>query len=195
MSMNPRTARARQAISLATLKLVAETPVADITLTQIAETAGVSRPTVYNQFSDTASLVAEVTMSSLDDVLEKIDDELETSNDKEYLRDLMAKFVDAVYQSRDFYRNAVYGPSAARIIIGVSQMLDARMSTHLMEKRLMAAGDAGVNDRRAAISAGVVWLLVRWLDSDFQGENAPDRIAERIADVMYSLSGSGDGRP
>lgn len=190
MSMNPRTLRARRAISEATRKLVAEKPVENITLTQIAEAAGVSRPTVYNQFNDTATLVAEVTMASLDEVLEVIDHKPKAANDKEYLQSLMADFVSAVYQSRDFYRNAVYGPSAASIIIGVSEMLDARMSTHLMEKRLLVSGDIGVNDRRAAISAGIVWLLVRWLDSDFQGENTPEGIASRIAEVMYSLSGA-----
>lgn len=188
--MNPRTERARKAIVEAAFELASACPVDQITLTDIAKEAGVSRPTVYKQFSDTANLIAFVTESSLDDALSLIDREIDDSDAQTYFRDLMRRFVAAVYERKDFYRHAIYGPSAAQIMIGVAQMLDSRMSTRLVGKRLSDAGD-DADDCRAAISAGVVWLLVRWLGSDFQGENAPERIAERIADVMFVLSGAG----
>lgn len=187
--MNPRTERARKAIVEAAFELASARPVDQITLTDIAKAAEVSRPTVYKQFADTANLIAFVTESSLDEALALIDSEIDASDARIYFRDLMRRFVAAVYERRDFYRHAIYGPSAAQIMTGVAQMLDSRMSTRLVGKRLSQAG-ADADDCRAAISAGVVWLLVRWLDSDFQGDDAPEKIADRIADVMFALSGA-----
>lgn len=186
-AMNPRTKRAREALIRAAFELVAKSPVTDISLTEIAKAAGVSRPTVYKQFNDTASLVAVATIDSLDAILADIDEELSFEDGEEYLHTLMRKFVDAVYANHNFYRHAIYGPSAAQIMTGVSRMLDERMRTRLIGQRLNSSG-TGADDCRAAISAGVVWILVRWLSSDFKGENTPHSIADRIADTMLTLS-------
>lgn len=187
--INPRTERARSALMQAAFDLVSQQSVSQISLTEIAEVAGVSRPTVYKQFSDTPTLVAYVTEQSLNDILEEIDSSITVEDSQAYFRQLMNRFVSAVYANKEFYRNAIYGPSAAQIMIGVAKMLDARMETHQIGRRLSATGD-GADDLRAAISAGVVWLLVRWLDSDFRDDNSAERIAERIADTMFTLSGT-----
>lgn len=186
-SLNPRTERARNAIVNATFDLVSERAVSQISLTEIAEAAGVSRPTVYKLFSDTPTLVAVITEESLDQALTRIDENLDEADERVYFRRLMDQFVDAVYAHKEFYRNAIYGPSAARIMTDVSRMLDERMRTRRVGKRL-AAADTHADDCRAAISAGVVWLLVRWLSSDFVGDDAPESIARRIADTMFTLS-------
>lgn len=186
-SVNPRTARAREALAAAAFELVSQKPVSQISLTEIAEKAGVSRPTVYKLFSDTPTLVAQVTCSSLDQILSKIDENLKAEDDKAYFRSLMYSFVAEVYKHRDFYRNAIYGPSAAQIMISVTKMLDVRMKEHRIGKRLAAYEDDG-DDIRGIISAGVVCLLIRWLGSEFKGKNSPTSIAERIADSMYQIS-------
>lgn len=185
--MNPRTKRVRESLIQAAFDLASKAPVAEISLTEIAQAAGVSRPTVYKQFNDTASLVAEATIESLDVVLASIDAELSFEDGDEYLRALMRRFVDAVCEHRDFYRHAIYGPSAAQIMTGVARMLDERMRTRLIGHRL-ASSETGADDCRAAISAGVVWLLVRWLGSGPEEAGSPDDIADRIASTMLSLS-------
>lgn len=188
-NMNPRTKRARDRLINAAFDLVPTRPVNDISLTEIAQTAKVSRPTVYKLFNDTASLVAVATIESLDEVLASIDSEMNFQDGSDYLHGLMRKFVHAVYEHKDYYRHAIYGPSAAQIMTGVSKMLDNRMRTRLIGDRLAPSG-LEADDCRATISAGVVWLLIRWLDSDFKGENAPDGIADRIANTMLRLSSS-----
>lgn len=185
--MNPRTRRVREALIQAAFDLVSKAPVADISLTEIAQAAAVSRPTVYKQFNDTASLVAVATIESLDSILASIDAELSFEDGDEYLRALMRRFVNAVCEHRDFYRHAIYGPSAAQIMTGVARMLDERMRTRLIGHRL-ASSETSADDCRAAISAGIVWLLVRWLGGDPEDTDGPDAIADRIADAMLSLS-------
>lgn len=185
--MNPRTKRVRESLIQAAFELVSKSPVTDISLTEIAQAAGVSRPTVYKQFNDTASLVAEATIESLDSILADIDAELSFEDGDKCLHALMRRFVSAVCEHRDFYRHAIYGPSAAQIMTGVARMLDERMRTRFIGYRL-SSSEVGADDCRAAISAGVVWLLIRWLGSDPEEAGSPDDIADRIASAMLSLS-------
>lgn len=192
--VNPRTQRARDALMKATRKLVAERPVADISLTEIAEAAGVSRPTVYNQFNDTPTLVAATAEQQMRAIFEEIAEKIPSEGDSEsevdgkrYLLELMEYFVDRVYSERSFSRNAMFGPSSSEITGAVVRLLSEQMSEGVIGQRLRAGG-SDVDDRLTTISAGVIWLLTQWLDSDFKGRNAPKAMAKRFADTIWDLS-------
>ena len=185
--LNPRTQRARDALLAATRKLVGEHPVSEISLTQIAEEAGVSRPTVYNQFSDTPTLVAETAAQFMHSIFAGIDERLPAGHDEAYLAELMRQFVSEVYKERTFSRNAMLGPSSAEITASVVELLSAKMGAGFVGDRLRAGG-ADIADRLDAISAGVIWMLTRWLTSDFKGQNSPRSMADRFTGTILSLS-------
>lgn len=189
-SSNPRTQRVRRALLDVTFKLVGERPVNELTLSEIAQTAGVSRPTVYKQFTDVPTLTAAAAVRFMRQIFAHIDENIEVGDDRAYLVELMHMFIDEVYRERTFCRNAMYGPSAATIAAEVADMISERMSSRLVGRRLSAHGTLAAEDEMAALSAGVIWLLTRWLGSDFTGDNAPDRIAQRIADTLFQLSGA-----
>lgn len=200
--INPRTQRAQDALKAAVFKLVSKRPVADISLTEIAEEAGVSRPTVYKLFDDVPTLVAQTSMDYLSEILVRIDDKLaaysfdpssplDEARESEYFEKLMEGFISAVYADKEFYYNAVYGPSMSQIMVGFTQILDERMRTHHIGKRFQQNHPDDIetaNDYRAALSAGVVWLVVRWLKSDFTGSNSPACVSHRIAQTLLDLS-------
>lgn len=71
----------------------------------------------------------------------------------------------------------------------VTNLLSDRMRAGLVGRRLSETDDSGVEDCRLVISGGAIWLLARWLESDFKSENAPERIARRMANSMLLLSG------
>ncbi|MEI3376878.1 MAG: TetR/AcrR family transcriptional regulator [Coriobacteriales bacterium] len=185
--LNPRTQRARDALLAATRKLVGERPASEISLTEIAEEAGVSRPTVYNQFSDTPTLVAATAEQLMRSIFNAIDAELPVEDNEEYLARLMEMFVNAVYEERAFSRNAMYGPSSTAITASVVELLSNRMGEGFVGNRLRASGE-DIDDRLDAISGGVIWMLTRWLDSDFKDENAPAKMARRFSDTILELS-------
>lgn len=192
-TVNPRTKRVREALIAATMSIVAERDVNDISLTEIAEAAQVSRPTVYKQFKDTYSLVAETTIQLMEEIFSRIDEELAIADHDSigYLEKLIDLFVGLVYENRTFCRNAMHGPSAAAVNVYVVNMLDERMAHGLVGKRLASVGDLAPDFRRA-LSAGVVWLLEEWLESDFEGENEPTVFARRLTSVLvgFSIAGS-----
>lgn len=186
-AVNPRTRRVRDALMEAAIELVSERPVSELSLTEIAERAGVSRPTVYKQFNDTPSLVAAAAESLMEAVFSDIDARVAHLQGDPFLRELMRLFIARVYDNRTFAKHAMYGPSSSEITFYVSELLDARMRNGYIGERLSSSPRA--DDCRAAISAGVIWLLVKWLASDFSGDDEPDAIAARMTDVMLELSG------
>lgn len=185
--INPRTQRARNALMDATHKLVSERPVSDISLTEIAEMAGVSRPTVYNLFRDTPTLVAATAVENMVSIFKEIHEALPQGNDEEYLHRVMQMFIDRVYEERTFSRNAMFGPSSVEITAAVVDLLSDTMRDGFIGTRLRATSD-DIEDRLTVISAGVIWLLTQWLDSDFKGVNAPNKTAKRFSDTILALS-------
>ena len=185
---NPRTTRAREALMDATLSLVSQREVDGITLTEVAEAAGVSRPTVYKLFNDTTSLVAATAAEFIGKAVAEAERRIDAETDRGYFEALMRGFVEQVYAERDFCRNVMHGPAAGKTASFVIGFLDERMRTREVGKRMAGAG-ASADDFRAALSAGVVWLLTKWLASDFEGENSPANMAKRLAGTLFELSG------
>ena len=185
--INPRTQRARDALMDATHKLVSERPVSDISLTEIAEMAGVSRPTVYNLFKDTPTLVAATAVENMVSIFKEIHEALPQGNDEEYLQKVMQMFVERVYEEHTFSRHAMFGPSSVEITTAVVDLLSDTMREGFIGTRLRATNDH-IEDRLVVISAGMIWLLMQWLNSDFKGVNAPNKTAKRFSDTILALS-------
>ncbi len=187
--VNPRTIRARNSIMEATRRAVAKKPSGDISLTEIAKDAGVSRATIYKMFSDSTTLVAKTAETMIEESLNDNNDGEANAqlDDRTYFSNLMSNFVSHVYAERDFCHNVMYGPSAAKTSVFVIEKLDARMRERRIGERLKDAG-VDADDCRAAISAGMVWMLTKWLDSDFKGENSPEKMADRLATTLFELS-------
>lgn len=188
-NMNPRTLRVREALMQATLELVGDRPVSEISLTEIAEEAGVSRPTVYKQFTDTPTLVAATAEKHIENIFDEIDKDLSKDDGVQYIYDLMSRFMEAITPERGFSRHAMFGPSAATITTHVTMLLSDRMRRGVVGQRLAEAGDKSSEDCTLVISGGVIWMLAQWLDTDsLEGENAPEIVAERMADAILLLS-------
>ncbi|MCI8367488.1 MAG: TetR/AcrR family transcriptional regulator [Eggerthellaceae bacterium] len=185
--INPRTQRAQDALLSATRMLASEKPTAEITLTEIAKEAGVSRPTIYKLYDDVDTLVAASATAFIGEILDGAQDSVRGLAGKEYMDALMSAFVEGVYEQREFAHNVMYGTAMPKVYDYVIRLLDSMMAEHLIGRRLNAGG-TGVDDRRQAIAAGVVWLLGVWLGSDFEGENKPSKMASRLSNVLYGLS-------
>ena len=187
--MDPRTARARKAMIDAAMTLVAEKPVSDISITEAAEAAGVTRPTIYQHFGDVPGLAAAATEEYMTGVFERIDLALEAREGADgYIEDMLGLFVNELYANRAFCAHAMHGPSALAIAVDEMARLADRMRGHVIGSRIGAKGQK-LEDRLGAISAGLVWMVGAWLATDFSGENEPDAFSARLADTLFSLSG------
>ena len=185
--VNPRTQRAIDAVMKTTIDLLGHYPASEISFALISEKSGVSLPTLYKYYSDPSSLIAECAVNFISNALEKSEDGLVEENSIDYLTELMRRFVAQVYEKRVFCKHAMYGPSSSIIITGSIELIDERMRTRIVGKRLSPSGVMG-DDYRGALAAGVVWLLGQWLKSDFKGEDSPEKFADRLANTLYQFS-------
>lgn len=186
-TLNTRAMRAREALIGAAHELVSQRPVAELTVKEVAEAAGVSRQTFYQHFDDIPALVAEASARQQQAIFARIDEKL-WGTDTQYLRKLLKMFVDEMYADRAYSRNAIHGSSAMKIATDTMALLDRKMRDHVTG-RLMGEDTQQVSDRRAAIAAGLVFMVFTWMDSDFTGPDAPEAMAERLADTLIGLAG------
>lgn len=186
-NIDARFQQSRKALLNAARELVAEHPVSELSITEVAAAAGISRPTFYQHFADVSALVAAACNEQMQEIFEGIDRDLQ-GTDLEYLRKLMHMFVQKLYENRTFSRNAVNGPSSMTIAVDTMHFLDAKMRDHVTGN-LMGPNSQQVRDRRGAIVAGLVFMVFDWLNSDYEGINEPDAMAERLTDTLVSLAG------
>lgn len=186
--LDPRTQRTRSALVRAVRTLVSERPVEAISITEIAKVAGVSRPTVYQQFGDVPSLIAYATKQLMEQIFLNIDETLPFKNDLAYVENVLELFVEGVYAERAFCHNAIHGASSLRIALDTMEFLNRQMSTHVIGANMPIEGDLA-HEVRSAVSAGLVFMIYRWLDSDFSGENSVSRMAERLAETLFYTTG------
>jgi AcrR family transcriptional regulator len=66
---DPRVAKTRAALGKAVLSLAAEKPFADLTITEIAERAGVGYASFFRHYRDKDALLADVADTMVDDIL------------------------------------------------------------------------------------------------------------------------------
>ena len=186
--INPRTQRVRDALKSATIELVSKKPVSEISITEIAITANVSRPSVYKQFNDLPTLVADTTIGVMNGIFADIDKNLKVGDDLEYLNKHMEMLTKGLYKHRKFLKNAIYSSAEPIIIDAAVKDLCNRMRDRLVGRTLVEAG-MNVDDCLHAIAAGMVLLTFRWLNSDFRGENSPTNMGDRIAKTIFWISG------
>ena len=188
--LDARYQQSRMALIAAIRKLVSERPVSELSIKEVAEAAGVSRPTFYQHFDDVPALVTAACSEQMREIFSGIEGELK-GTDAGYLRRVMHRFVKALYDDRAFSRNAVNGRSGMDIAQTTMTFLDDMMRDHVTGT-LMGKDEVDhlkTSDRRFAITAGLVLMVFAWLNSDFTGVNEPDAMADRLTDTLFSLAG------
>lgn len=172
--MNERRRESRDALREAVLRLAATAPVDRITVTALAQAAGVSRETFYQQSSTVAEVLVdalEVELAALVD--ENVDLPVSLPDGGSVFRAPTEQLVEHIESRRDVYRNAM----APRLHAGVRDLLTryirAGLLHHLQAHPEIAptiGGRAPGEFGRMALAsygaAGTVGVLEDWLISD-----------------------------
>jgi AcrR family transcriptional regulator len=106
-------ARTDRALEDAVLRLASERPVSRISVTELTETAGVTRPTFYNRYRSPLELLLTVLDADLAKVYEREEQwraEESVSGD-EALRRATGEVVDHVARFADIYRHTLEDPA------------------------------------------------------------------------------------
>ncbi|WP_454295768.1 TetR/AcrR family transcriptional regulator [Salana multivorans] len=178
--MDPRITRTRRSLRDALFSLARERALDEISISDIADRAGINRSTFYQHYSDKDTLLAE----ALDAVIEEtVAEATETPiNDVDGAR-LLAAYLDHVEQNAALYRKLLGESGSAAIQVRMTRRLQSIIASVLDEDGgdmggVGARGDAGARGGArvpgiagvptgivAAAMAGSALATVRaWLD-------------------------------
>ena len=171
MSVAERQTRTKSALALAVLELAAETPIADITVTALAQRAGITRETFYKHSSGIVDVLADSLASELA-IIGEANNALPATlpTGDSVFRRPTEQLVEHLVARANVYRNAMNPRLDARIRELLTEYISLGLLTHLDAHPEIApsingrAPDAfGRVALAAYAAAGTVGVLEEWL--------------------------------
>lgn len=192
-SADPRFVRSREALVEAMAGLLDGRELADITITDLVGSASVSRPTFYQHFRDLPALARAAALVRLDAMFPAGPFEGSISTPEEefaHAEATVRAILGQLQHHAVFYRRVIHGAGGFELYDDFVALLETRiLSDSPFGARIRGSVLLDPADRATILSGGITWLILRWLDSDFSGDNAVDPMARRIANAMIALSG------
>lgn len=185
---DPRAIRSRAALVTIAEQLLDEAHAEELTVTEVAARAGVSRPTFYQHFADVSALIASAVVADLERSFARSDARFTDKSGVEFLHGTNRMLLEQVSLRRDVYRRVLRGSSSYVVLSATVGYISTRMSEHVLGAHL-ASGRRADEDRITAVAAGSTWLVLQWLETDFTGGDTPEAFAKRLTSLMLTLAG------
>lgn len=188
MTTDPRPARSRSALIHAiTDVLTQQTPDA-INITDIVKAAGVSRPTFYQHFPDTTALTRAAALEKLKATFAAIDAQNLTPEAEGFTNRFTTALLLELRDDAAFCRNVLKTAGDSALMSELISFLSNRLLNH-------SPFAAGVRPKTTEhesyaefIAAGMSWSAMRWLCTDFTGNNTPEAMAERLTAMVRAAA-------
>lgn len=183
---DPRSRRSREALLAALTDRLDQNPDAVLSISTIVEHAGVTRPTFYQHFKDVPGALQQAAMARLVAAFpEPLDlsptDDMTAEERVEYVATATEPlFVHLMQHNRFYWRildsAGTFGFFDELVAFVAGRMLSVTVAPVAESTQ---TGQAE-HDRATFAASGALWLVMRWLASDFAGENSPARMARRV---------------
>ncbi|WP_084125863.1 TetR/AcrR family transcriptional regulator [Demequina sp. NBRC 110054] len=201
MTVDPRFARSAAALETAVLQLAAERPIEDLSVSEIARAAHVSRATFYNHAESPEELLGRVLSAGLDTVRANFLGSFVEGDLLTEWRNSESALLAHVEEHQDVYRMAL-APTKANRGTAMSAMLARHIEGSLLEFAERSAPHR-VNDPEerlrlemevAFTSHGLVGALRAWLMSPEPRDRdaASDFLIEATPRYWFALADSKD---
>ncbi|AHH18389.1 putative transcriptional regulator, TetR family [Nocardia nova SH22a] len=155
---DPRVRRSRAAIMDATIALVTERETSAISMTELAEAAGVSRPVLYQHYGDRDRILCAA-MTAL------IDRELMPNFAPDLADPLLAAqtLTEHFAHHRRFYRALLLGPAALMVLRTITDLFIASGAEALRQRSDGTVSEARIHELAKFLSSGGAMALAEWL--------------------------------
>ncbi|WP_271985036.1 TetR/AcrR family transcriptional regulator [Pseudoclavibacter terrae] len=180
-----RFVRSRAALIAAVVELLDEgRDAAQLSITDIVGRAGVSRPTFYKHFDDTAALIREAALQRLQSTFDRIPSVGDAPSWPTFVRGTLRALLRELDADAPFYRAALetsFGLLTGDVI--------AYLATRLLESSPLGPvirrrpGPDTPRDRAEFLAAGAMWHVTRWLFADAKTTAKADAAAEVTAAI------------
>lgn len=189
---DPRFQRSLKALNDAIIGEVDQSPLSEISITRIVQTAGVTRPTFYQHFADIPDAARRAALVRLSDAF-PIPQPLQNADERtpEAIRDRIERqaipILTHLFEHKDFYLRVLEGATNIAFFEEVIGFVSARLLPEVFE---LAArrGAANRQDLTVVMASGITVLLIRWLREDI--ERDPHAMARRCAGIALTMMSS-----
>lgn len=197
-----RFVRSRAALVAAVVELLDEgNDAAQLSITDIVGRAGVSRPTFYKHFDDTAALIREAALRRLQAAFERIPSLGDDPSWPMFVRGTLRALLHELAADAPFYRAALetsFGLLTGDVITYLAtRLLESSPLGPVIRRR---PGPDTPQDRAEFLAAGAMWHVTRWLfaaaDSEAGSESSADarasidELVERLSSLLLASSGA-----
>lgn len=188
--LDPRFTRSRLALLAAMTALLDERDVAQISITDVVARAQVSRPTFYQHFSDVPAIARRAFFMRLEEAFPATSsDERPASQSLHPIAETARVILDHMMTHSAFYLRVLAGAGTVELFDDLVSFLEDRLIVESpLGPAIQASSSISPSDRGTILAGGIVWLVMRWLHSDFEGRNTPAEMAMRIARSLSVLS-------
>ncbi len=191
--VDPLAVRSRAALVAAMTALLDERDLDGISITQVVQAAGVTRPTFYQHYGDIAHLASDAAVGRLDAEFDHRESgPLSVEGWLTGVEPMVTRLLAHLAEHRDFYRRVLYG-------LGTRAATDAAVD--LVARRILErsplgalAGQPGAPDPEETqdsvviISGGIVWLITSWLSTELTGRDTVKAMAHRVSVQLVRLA-------
>ncbi|TMR94142.1 TetR/AcrR family transcriptional regulator [Nonomuraea basaltis] len=196
-SRDRRVRRTRSALAHALIQLVEERELSRISVSDVAEGAGVSRSAFYDHYRDVHELAEDACTEMIDNLIESLPGPgLDSPDLAQEAIESLAAFFGSLAEHAGLYR-ALLGPQGSARVVG-----HIRRRIAMVVRDRLAHADAGVwpervpHDVTAAFTAGALMgVAVDWLERGCS--RTPAEMAEVIWPLLhahYRINESASGR-
>lgn len=182
---DPRFNRSRTALIAAVIQLAREQPIESISITQVAEAAGVTRPTFYQHFPDVPGAARIAALYQLSEAYPKLESGLELASAVDMQQSLEERTVSVLrhlQSDQQFYLNVFDSAGNIYLLEALVAIVSERMMRPGFQKRSEPTGEE--QDLKLLLAGGLTWLSINWLRME-QGGPSAEMMARRI--VNFAL--------
>ncbi|MFJ3958485.1 TetR/AcrR family transcriptional regulator [Arthrobacter sp. NPDC090010] len=183
--INPAAARSRAALLDAVTELLSLRPASEISIKDVVEAAGMSRPTFYQHFTDLGTLFATAGLTRLEGVFAGLESRQEQGTDPEAeLTALFAELVGRMSEHAHFYARVQESAGGAAFHAAVVRT----GSDWLRQEPQLRGWIPRDEDAWDFLAAGVVWIITRYLAESCQVPDTP-RPEALLAHTLLAFTG------
>lgn len=185
--MDPRLERTRGAILDAVTQLIEQHALSTLSITQVANAAGITRPTFYQQFADVPSAARAAAFARLDEAMPLgrpvvVDDE-PAAETIERVRCEVLPMLEYLEANRTFFVRVMEEAGTAGFFDDLVTFIGLRISEEPMVPANASPELKAASNR--FVAAGLSWLVINWL----RAAQRPSResVAEQIGLLVSRL--------
>lgn len=182
---DPRPARSRAALIDAATEALGTSDPGNLSITTLVKTAGVSRPTFYQHFTDVHELIHTAALTKLSAAFDTLLPADPTASVAVFTSEVSTNLLKQLQVDADFYRNVLAISGNSSLVAELIDFLSHRfLSRPAVAERFTTKNPDFTSNYAQFVAAGVAWLAVRWLATDFTGEHTAEATGERLAQMM-----------